>query len=87
MSAGQCKEATVRDAFVAGLHSAYIRQRLLKDNVIELRETFARARTLCKALKNAEEYNAEPSSNTHSPEWGIFSLWKDPTEQVDCAAS
>jgi len=87
VSAVQCKEAAVRDAFVAGLRSAYIRQRLLEDNVIELRATFERARTLCDALKNAEEYNAEPSSNTHSPESGFFSLSKDPAEQLDCAAS
>jgi len=41
-----CKEAAVRDAFVAGLRSAYIRQRLIQDNVIDLRATFERARTL-----------------------------------------
>ena len=36
VSAVQCKEAAVRDAFVAGLRSAFIRKRLLEDNVIEL---------------------------------------------------
>jgi len=74
VSAVQCKEAAVRDAFVTGLRSAYIRQRLLEDNVIELRATFERARTLCDALKNAEEYNAEPSSNIHSPESEVSAL-------------
>ena len=55
--------------------------------MIELRATFERARTLCDSLKNAEEYHAEPSSNTHSPESEVFALSKDPSEQVDCASS
>ena len=40
VSAVENTEAAVRDAFIAGICSGYIRQRLLEENVMSLREVF-----------------------------------------------
>ena len=50
--AAQNRDAAIRDAFVAGLRSGYIRQRLLEDNVGEHQAAFDKARTLDEAQKN-----------------------------------
>ena len=56
VTALQCKEAAIRDAFITGLGSPYIRQRLLEDNELCLNHVFNKARSLHEAQKNAESY-------------------------------
>ena len=53
-TASQCKESAVRDAFIAGINSSYIRQRLLEDNELQLNEVFDKARSLHEAQKNGQ---------------------------------
>lgn len=55
-TAAQCKESAVRDAFIAGINSSYIRQRLLEDNELQLNAVFDKARSLYEAQKNAQSY-------------------------------
>ena len=61
-TAAECKETTIRDAFVAGLRSSHIRQRLLEDNQLQLNNVFDKARSLREARKNAECYSAGSSA-------------------------
>ena len=56
VSAVQNREAAIRDAFIAGLSSGHIRQRLLEENALELRTVFDKAQSLEDAQKNAESY-------------------------------
>jgi len=68
VSAVQNKNASIRDAFIAGLCSSYIRQRLLEDNVTELQAAFDKARLLDNAQRNAQSYtsSSEVISANHS---------------------
>ena len=52
-TSAQIKEAAVRDAFISGLQSGYIRQRILKDNILELIDVVDKARRLEEARRNA----------------------------------
>lgn len=52
----KCRDDYVRDAFINGLRSAYIRRRLLENNVTDLKTVFEHARALELAQKNAETY-------------------------------
>ena len=61
VSAVQNREAAIRDAFIAGLSSGYIKQRLLEENTLELRTVFDKAQSLEDAQKNAESYAMPPS--------------------------
>ena len=61
VSAVQNREAAIRDAFIAGLSSGYIRQRLLEENALELRTVFDKAQSFEDARKNAESYVMPPS--------------------------
>ena len=57
VTASQCKEAAIRDAFIiTGLGSPHIRQRLLDNNELRLNHVFNKARSLHEAQKNAESY-------------------------------
>ena len=56
VTASQFKEAAIRDAFITGLGSSYIRQRLLEDNELRLNHVFKKARSLHEAQKNTESY-------------------------------
>ena len=58
----QIKEAAIRDAFIAGLSSSHIRQRILEENVLQLNAVFNKARSLDEAHKNASIYK---SVNVH----------------------
>ena len=51
VSAVQNREAAIRDAFIAGLSSGYIRQRLLEENSLELLTVFDKAQSLEDAQK------------------------------------
>jgi len=67
VTAVQNRDAAIRDAFVAGLQSGYIRQRLLEDIVRELQAAFDKARTLDEAQRNCEEYRLSADSiSVHS---------------------
>jgi len=68
VTAVQNRDAVIRDAFVAGLRSGYIRQRLLEENVRELQAAFDKARTLDEeAQRNCEEYRLSADSiSVHS---------------------
>ena len=56
VTASRCKEPAIRDAFITGLGSPYIRQRLHEDNELRLNHVFNKARSLHEAQKNAESY-------------------------------
>ena len=58
VSAVQSRNASIRDAFIAGISSSYIRQRLLEDNVTELQVAFDKARSLDDAQRNAQLYTS-----------------------------
>ena len=57
-AAAQNQEAAIRDAFIAGLSSGYIRQRLLEDATLELQAVFDKARSLDDAQRNVEIYSS-----------------------------
>ena len=46
VTASQCKEAAIRDAFITGLGLPYVKQRLLEDNELRLNHVFNKARSL-----------------------------------------
>ena len=50
------QEESVRDAFISGLRSASIRQRLLEQSDLNLDEAYKTARSLDAAQKNSEQY-------------------------------
>lgn len=54
VSAENNKEAYIRDAFISGLNSAAIRQRLLENIRLDLRTMFDQARSLETAQKSSE---------------------------------
>ena len=58
VTAAQNQEAAIRDAFIAGLSSGYIRQRLLEDAALELQAVFDKARSLDDAQRNVEIYSS-----------------------------
>jgi len=58
VTAAQNQEAAIRDAFIAGLSSGYIRQRLLENAALELQAVFDKARSLDDAQRNVEIYSS-----------------------------
>ena len=61
VSAKLHKEEAIRDAFISGILSNEIRQRLLEDQDLSLQSAFDKARSLEIAQKNAEVYCVGPS--------------------------
>jgi len=61
VSAAQHKEA-IRDAFISGLQSKEIRQRLLEEKDITVQDTVDKALSLEAAQKNAEKFNSSVRS-------------------------
>jgi len=57
VTAEQYKQEMIRDAFINGLLSHAIRQRLLENRELELATAFEQARTLDLAQKNSEAYD------------------------------
>ena len=57
VAAEQYKQEMIRDAFINGLLSHAIRQRLLENRELELATAFEQARTLDLAQKNSEAYD------------------------------
>ena len=58
VSAVQSRNASIPDAFIVGICSSYIRQRLSEDNVTELQAAFDKARSLDHAQRNAQSYTS-----------------------------
>ena len=56
-AAKYCEES-MRDAFISGLSSTIIRQRLLEDATLDLQSVLTKARTLDLAQKNSASYSA-----------------------------
>nr|XP_053654845.1 uncharacterized protein LOC128703986 [Cherax quadricarinatus] len=62
VTAAQYCEESIRDAFISGLQSPIIRQRLLENKTLDLAAAFDQARALDSAQKNSEVYStAQPS--------------------------
>ncbi|KHJ41999.1 reverse transcriptase [Trichuris suis] len=61
VSATQYREELIRDAFVSGLHSQTIRQRLLESRTCDLASCLDIARILESAQKTSEAYSAPPT--------------------------
>ena len=56
VTAAVYRDEAVRDAFITGLQSNTIRQRLLENSTLELAAMFTQARSLDTAQKNSESY-------------------------------
>lgn len=56
------REESIRDAFITGLRSSSIRQRLLENSTLDLKAIFDQARPLELAVRNSEFYSSPPSS-------------------------
>ena len=68
VTAAQYREEQIRDAFISGISSNYIRQRLLENPVLDLQTAFDKARALDIAQNNFEEYNP---TNSQLPSNGV----------------
>ena len=53
----------IRDAFINGLLSQHIRQRLLENTTLDLEATYRQARSLESAQRNSDVYSTQ---STHS---------------------
>lgn len=60
VSAEVYKQEQIRDAFINGLQTPSIRQRLLENVTLSLTETFTQARSLELAQKTSDQYNTPP---------------------------
>ena len=60
------REESNRDAFISGLQSSLIRQRLLENKMLDLAAMFDQARSLDLAQKNLELYCAPPAPSFSS---------------------
>ena len=63
VDANNHRDQFVRDAFIAGLQSSSIRQRLLENNITGLNDIFSQARSLEHAQKNVALFNTPPSAD------------------------
>ena len=89
VTAEQNQDALVRDAFISGLVSGQIRQRLLERTSLELKEAFDLARSLEMAEKHSQTYFSNPitavADMTQAP---VSSDMKtSPCEDCTCAAA
>ena len=62
VTASKYCEESIWDAFITGLRSPSIRQRLLENNTLDLKAIFDQARSLELAMRNSESYSSPPSS-------------------------
>ena len=63
VTALQYKEEAIRDSFINGLQSSYIRQRLLESSNLDLKNAFSQARSLEMAHSHADSYKNQPHQN------------------------
>ena len=67
-TAAQYCDESIRDAFIAGLQSNLIRQRLLENKTLDLKTMFDQARALESAMRSSESYTVpQPSFNAAIP--------------------
>lgn len=66
VTAAQYCEESIRDAFISGLQSPIIRQRLLENKTLDLAAAFDQARALDSAQKNSEVYSTTQPSRVVS---------------------
>ena len=64
VTAEKYKEEAVRDAFISGLRSSVIRQRLLESRTLELQDAFEKALALDVAQKSSYSYTSDNSEVT-----------------------
>ena len=57
VTAEENKQQYIRDAFINGINSPYIRQRLLESSTLSLEDTYRQARTLEQAQKQSASYD------------------------------
>lgn len=57
VTAAKYCEEYIRDAFITGLHSNQIRQRLLENKTLDLKTMFDQARALDSAMRSSESYS------------------------------
>ncbi|XP_064080564.1 uncharacterized protein LOC135197423 [Macrobrachium nipponense] len=71
VTAEQYRQELVRDAFINGIASAFIRQRLLENKSLNLEAAHSQARTLDLAQRSADAYASPPIPHTAAlvPEW------------------
>ena len=68
VTAAKYSEESVRDAFVTGLQSNQIRQRLLENKTLDLKTMFNQARPLDSVMRSSESYMVlQPSFNAAVP--------------------
>lgn len=67
-TAAQYRDESIRDAFITGLLSNSIRQRLLENKTLDLKTMFDQARSLESAMKSSESYiESQASFNAAVP--------------------
>ncbi|XP_004208920.1 uncharacterized protein LOC101241082 [Hydra vulgaris] len=62
VSAEQYREEQMRDAFISGINSNYIHQRLLENSTLNLQSAFNQARSLDIAQRSSDSYMQKTSS-------------------------
>ncbi len=60
VSASLYRVESIRDSFITGFQSAYIRQRLLENSTLTLQDAFEQARSLDIARQHADSYSIGP---------------------------
>ena len=91
-TAVQYRNESIRDAFITGLLSNSICQRLLENKMLDLKTMFDQARSLESAMKSSESYTdsqasfnaAVPSSPPATPPLDPSSLAALPTKGASC---
>ena len=89
VTADENQDALVRDAFISGLASGQIRQRLLERNSLQLKEAFDLARSLEMAEKHSQTYFSNPVAAVADMAQPPVSsdLNTSPSEDYTCAAA
>ena len=87
VTASKYREESIRDAFISGLRSPPIRQRLLENNMLDLNTMFDQARSLESAMRNSESYSVPPSPvNASVPSTTIHTECQEPADSSTLAA-
>lgn len=87
VTAAQHCEEYIRDAFISGLQSPAIRQRLLENKTLDLATMYDQARALDSAQKNSESYGGAPSSRLLSAAHENTTIIGDVETESDIVAS
>ena len=78
VNASTYKEEMVRDSFINGLTSSFIRQRLLESTELSLQTAYERARTLDLAQRNSNAYSNSTPPNV------VAAAVSDQRDEEDC---